>query len=174
MTTSSPLGMKKLKSIKASVEMQSRFKVPRRIFDIASSAKAKAAKPGKPKDTATAFLQKIAKDLEIPPDLSNLKFDEARSSLLGTHVLFQQQFEGMPVTGAWIRVDIAKDGNVFQVVNDLIPESALKKAPSGKKARKSLTAVAPPTQPTVSEADAEAAARAALGQVGTVTVVSKE
>jgi len=42
--------------------------------------------------------------------------------MLGTHVLYQQERHGLPVSGAWLRVDIAPNGSVYHVLNDLIPD----------------------------------------------------
>jgi Zn-dependent metalloprotease len=73
------------------------------------------------------LLKDIAKDLEIKPNLADLKFDKVRKTILGSHVLYQQFHEGKPITGAWIRVDIDKDGKVYNINNDLIPHSVLAK-----------------------------------------------
>ena len=60
--------------------------------------------------------------MRIAPDLSQLKFDKVKPSILGVHVLYQQYHAGKPISGAWIRVDIDKEGKVYNVQNDLLPE----------------------------------------------------
>ena len=120
--------MPSIKGLKAKVEVDSQHKVPRRIYDIESKAST-----AKPRATAEALLKKIAKDLKIRPDLSQLKFDQVKESILGSHVLFQQQLEGKPITGAWVRVDIDKNGKVYNIHSDLIPEPFLAKAAKAKK-----------------------------------------
>lgn len=108
--------MAKQSAVKAKVEMHPTYKVPRRFYDIEE----KASKEN-PREIAEDFLKKVAGQIEINPDLSELRFDQAKKSVLGTHVLFQQQANGWPITGAWVRVDVAPDGRVFNVQNDLIP-----------------------------------------------------
>ncbi len=82
------------------------------------------------------MLKKIAKDLKIKPNLSDLKFDKVRKSILGSHVLYQQYHEGKPISGAWIRVDIDKDGRVYNINNDLVPDSVLAKTEKKTSARR--------------------------------------
>jgi Zn-dependent metalloprotease len=117
-----------IKSINAKVEKHPSYKVPSRIYDI------KAAKPTKeePNKIAESVLKKIAKDIKIKPDLSNLKFDKVRKTILGSHVLYQQYHEDKPISGAWIRVDIDKEGRVYNINNDLVPESVLAKTKKKK------------------------------------------
>jgi Zn-dependent metalloprotease len=114
--------MAKLKSVKAEVENHPVYNVPRRIFGIEASA---SSKP--PKEIATAFLKRVASDLKIDRNLSQLKFDKVKDSILGSHVLFQQYHYGKPISSAWIRVDIDKDGKVYNVQNDLVPAPVLAK-----------------------------------------------
>jgi Zn-dependent metalloprotease len=111
-----------MKTLKAKTEKQLLHNVPRRIYDIEIEANNK-----KPKKIAEDLLQKIAPDLEINPDLSGLKFEKVKGSVLGSHVLFQQQFQGRPISGAWVRVDIDTEGKVYNILNDLVPEPVLKK-----------------------------------------------
>lgn len=128
--------MAKLKGIKARVELSPKYNVPHRIYDVEMPApKTAAAKKGSPRgakgddasrQTAESFLRKIAGDIKINPDLSELKFDKVIRTILGTHVLFQQQHNGRPISSAWVKVDIDKKGRVFNVVNDLVPQPALK------------------------------------------------
>ena len=114
--------MKKIKGLTAKIEMNEQYQTPRRIYDI-------EAKPSKqsPQTIAETTLKKIAGDLKIKPDLSQLKFDKVRDSILGSHVLYQQYHAGKPISGAWIRVDIDSDGRVFNILNDLVPEPAMAK-----------------------------------------------
>lgn len=115
--------MSKIRSIKAKAERHPSYKVPRRIYDI------EVAKPSQeePRKIAESVLKKIAKDLKIKSNLSDLKFDKVRETILGSHVLYQQYHEGKPISGAWIRVDIDKDGRVYNINNDLVPDSVLAK-----------------------------------------------
>ena len=112
-----------MKSLQAKVEKHADRNVPRRIYDI----KSKASKE-KPQTIAASVLKKIAPDLKINPDLSQLKFDQVKESVLGKHVLYQQQFQGKPISGAWIRVDIDHEGKVYNILSDLVPEPVLKKS----------------------------------------------
>jgi len=111
------------RTVKAKVEMDPRYKVPRRFYEIDEPAS-----KGDPREVAEAFLKKAAGDLQINPDLSGLRFDQVKESVLGNHALFQQQHGGRPVTGAWVRVDVDPAGKVYNVQSDLIPESVLSKA----------------------------------------------
>ena len=122
-----------MKSLKAKVEKKPKLGVPHRIYDVESKTK-----KGAPKSIAQNVLKKIAPDLKINPDLSQLKFHETKESILGKHVLFQQQEQGKPISGAWIRIDIDNNGQVYNIQNDLVPAPVLDKA--GKmKAKKSKT-----------------------------------
>jgi Zn-dependent metalloprotease len=127
--------MAKIKGLKAKVENHPIYKVPRRIYDIESKA-SKAA----PAKIAEALLKKIAPALKIKPDLSQLKFDKVKDSILGKHVLYQQYHEGKPISGAWVRVDIDDEGKVYNIQNDLVPEPAMSKT---QKAAATLMAAAP-------------------------------
>src|SRR5882724_7290215 len=119
-----PRLMAKIKGLKAKVDIHPQYKVPRRIYDIErrpprfTRTKVGRAGPGKAgtdrlREVAEAFLKKVAKDLRIDPDLSQLRFDKVINSILGSHVLFQQYEEGKPISGAWIKVDLDKGGNVY-------------------------------------------------------------
>src|SRR5215831_17847729 len=114
--------MARVKGLTAKVDAHKHFKTPHRIYDIKSSASRQS-----PQKIAEATLRKIAGSLKIRPDLSQLKFDKVRESVLGTHVLYQQYHARKPISGAWIRIDLDKDGRVFNIHNDLVPEPALKK-----------------------------------------------
>ncbi|MFS8084824.1 MAG: M36 family metallopeptidase [Acidobacteriota bacterium] len=114
--------MRKIERLAAKVEMGGPYGTPRRIYDFET-------KPSKkpPEEIAEATLKKIAADLKIKPDLFQLKFDKVKQSILGSHVLYQQYHAGIPISGAWIRVDIDKDGRVYNIFNDLVPEPTMAK-----------------------------------------------
>jgi Fungalysin metallopeptidase (M36)/Fungalysin/Thermolysin Propeptide Motif len=131
--------MVKLKRLRAKVEKHSQYNVPRRIYDIESQ-------PSKedPQRIAESVLKNVAPDLKIKPDLSQLKFDKVKETLLGSHVLYQQQHRGKPISGAWVRVDIDKEGRVYNIQNDLVPETIIGK--SKKKEEKSKEKAAAPAK----------------------------
>jgi Zn-dependent metalloprotease len=145
--------MAHMKSLTAKVETDEQYKTPHRIYDIESKA-SKAS----PQKIAAATLRKIAGDLKIRPDLSQLKFDKVKKSILGSHVLYQQYHAGKPISGAWIRVDIDKDGRVYNILNDLVPEPAMAKTRKAEAKR----AVAIQTK-QLSESEAKARAIEAAG-----------
>jgi Zn-dependent metalloprotease len=115
--------MAKSRSVKAKIEVDPKLKVPRRIYDVEEPAV-----EGEPRQVAEQFLTRLASDLKIKPDLSDLRFDQVKHSLLGEHVLFQQQQAGLPISGAWVRVDVDPSGKVFNVQNNLVPEPVLNKS----------------------------------------------
>ena len=142
--TDKPGPVRTAKALAAKVEMQPLYGVPRRIFDIRKptpkAARARVApalgiRPVEAEARATAetYLKKIARTLKIAPDLSQLRFDKVVETILGTHVLFQQYEAGTPISGAWIKVDIDRGGNVYNVVNDLVPISFVRKASKAAK-----------------------------------------
>lgn len=145
--------MAKLKGLKAKVEQHPVYKVPRRLYDIES----KASKDT-PEQIAAAVLKRVAADLQIAPDLSQLKFDKVKESILGSHVLYQQYHEGKPISGAWVRVDIDQDGKVYNIQNDLVPAPAMGKTKKAATTRAADANAAPP----LSEDDAKAAALATV------------
>jgi hypothetical protein len=114
--------MAKQRVVKAKVELHPKYKVPRRLYDIDEEAST-----GDTRQIAEDFLKRVAGDLQISPDLSGLKFDQIKESMLGKHVLFQQQHSGRPITGAWVRVDIDPSGKVFNLQSDLLPDKVLAK-----------------------------------------------
>jgi hypothetical protein len=118
-------------------------KLPTRFYDIQEKTSG-----GSAKEQAEAFLRKAAEALKIDPDLSQLKFDQVKDSILGKHVLFQQYEGGKPITGAWARVDINHEGDVYNVETSLIPEKSL-----AKSARTAVVAAAAPP-PTLTKDDA--------------------
>src|ERR1700682_2943187 len=158
--------MTRMKSLKAKVEMHENYKTPHRIYDIAS----KASKASTEK-IAEATLRKIARELKIRPDLSQLKFDKVKESILGSHVLYQQYHAGKPISGAWIRVDIDKDGRVYNILSDLVPEPAMAKARKAEAARVTATQT---RQLSESEAKARANEAAAAGRGDSVEVLHSE
>jgi Fungalysin metallopeptidase (M36)/Peptidase propeptide and YPEB domain len=147
-----------MKNLKAKVDTRAGLGVPGRIYDIESKPQ-----KGKPRDIAKAVLKKIAADLKINPDLSQLKFEEVKESVLGKHVLFQQQQDGKSISGAWVRVDIDNEGKVYNIQNDLVPDTVIQKA---EKAHSKKSKAAVTKQLTVDEA--KKIALAASGVTGTV------
>src|SRR5712692_6815499 len=141
--------MAKIKGLKAKLEAHPRYGVPGRIYDIET-------KPSKeePALIAESLLKKIARDLKINPDLSQLKFDQVKESILGSHVLYQQYHDGIPISGAWIRVDIDKDGKVYNIQNDLVPEPVMAKTRKVETRRDLMTA--PTKQLSAEEAKSRA------------------
>jgi Zn-dependent metalloprotease len=113
----------KKRAVKAKTELNQKYKVPRRFYDIDEEAST-----GNARQIAEGFLKRVADDLQVSPDLSTLEFDQVKESLLGKHVLFQQQYNRRPITGAWVRVDIDPSGKVFNLQSDLIPEKVLARA----------------------------------------------
>jgi Zn-dependent metalloprotease len=114
--------MTKIKSLAGKVEKGGPYGNPHRIYDFETKPSDK-----KPVEIAEATLKRIAPDLKIKPDLSQLEFDKVKESILGSHVLYQQYHAGKPISGAWIRVDIDQDGRVYNIHNDLVPEPAMAK-----------------------------------------------
>src|SRR5882762_10441827 len=145
--------MKKIKSLAAKVEPGGPYGSPRRIYDFETKPSKK-----KPEAIAEAILRKIAADLEIDPSLFQLKFDKVKQSILGSHVLYQQYHAGKPISGAWIRVDIDKDGRVYNILNDLVPEPAMAKT---RKVDARVAASSRTKQLSASEAQAAAVEAAA-------------
>lgn len=114
--------MAKMKGLTAKVETHTQYNTPHRIYDIESKPSDQT-----PQQIAEATLKKIAGDLKIRPDLSQLKFDKVKESILGSHVLYQQYHAGKEISGAWIRIDIDKDGRVYNIYSDLVPEPTMAK-----------------------------------------------
>jgi Zn-dependent metalloprotease len=158
--------MAKMKGLTAKVETHPQYKTPHRIYDIESKASKES-----PQKIAEATLKKIAGDLKINPDLSQLKFDKVKESILGSHVLYQQYHEGKPISGAWIRVDIDKDGRVYNILSDLVPETAMAKA---RKAEAISAAAIQPSQLSESDAKARAIEVATVAPGDIVEVLDNE
>ncbi|HKO02753.1 MAG TPA: M36 family metallopeptidase [Thermoanaerobaculia bacterium] len=87
----------------------------RRITDITTPPSRRA-----PRKIADALVKTLAASLRVSP--KSLRFDKVNRSMLGTHVLYQQERYGLPVSGAWLRIDIAPNGSVYHVLNDLVPD----------------------------------------------------
>ncbi|MGA7900156.1 MAG: M36 family metallopeptidase [Nitrososphaeraceae archaeon] len=146
--------MVRIKELKAKVENHPLYKVPRRIYDIDSQSSKED-----PKNIAESMLKKVAPHLKIKPDLSQLKFDKVKKSILGSHVLYQQQHNGKPISGAWVRIDIDKMGRVYNIHNDLVPDNIIEKS---KKIEERGRATIAATK-ELSLEDAKARALAAVG-----------
>lgn len=145
----------------ARVERHDLFKTPSNIYDLDTPASRRD-----PRAIADRYVKELAPTLKIDP--ADLKFDKINESILGSHVLYQQQYQGMPISRAWLRVDIGKDGSVFQVMNDLVPQNFLAKAQQQTAKMKSAT---DKTAITGEEADARAidAVRATLSGKATAS-----
>src|SRR6266481_6630454 len=157
--------MARMKSLTAKVETNEQYKTPHRIYDIETKPSKKS-----PEKIAATILKKIAGDLKIRPDLSQLKFDKVKESILGSHVLYQQYHVGKPISGAWIRVDVDKDGRVFNIHNDLVSEPAMVKTRKADAKR----ATTEDQQLSDSEARALAIAAAAPAKGDVTRIVSSE
>src|SRR5437870_6797323 len=158
--------MAKVKGLTAKVETHEQYKVPHRIYDFETKASRKS-----PAKIAEATLKKIARTLKIKPDLSQLKFDKVKESILGSHVLYQQYHAGKPISGAWIRVDIDNDGRVYNIHNDLVPEPAMAKARRTDAKRATATRI---KQLSATEAKAAAVEAAAPASTDTTKVLHNE
>jgi hypothetical protein len=114
--------MAKLRRLKGEVQLHSTYKTPRIIRNIPSELSNE-----NPRKIAESTLMKIAPDLKIRSDLSDLKFDKVKKTVLGSHVLYQQYLDSKPISGSWIRVDIDKKGKVYNIQSDLVPKSFILK-----------------------------------------------
>jgi Zn-dependent metalloprotease len=85
-----------------------------------SISKAEALAQKELKKKATAF--------KIRKDLSQLRLDKVKESILGKHVLYQQYHQDKPITGAWVRVDIDNEGKVYNILNDLVPADLIQQS----------------------------------------------
>ena len=54
-------------------------------------------------------------------------------------------YDGKPISDAWLRVDLDKDANVYNVQNDLIPTPIIEKSAQSKKNRAAKAAPPDPT-----------------------------
>ena len=121
--------MARLRRAKGKVTRLSIHKTPAKLYDMETTPKA-----GTPRRVATAYLGRIARDLKIRVNPTDLRYDKTVPSVLGSHVLFQQYRHGQPVSGAWLKVDLDKDNRIYSVENSTVPSSLLDKLerPSGK------------------------------------------
>lgn len=137
--------------------------VPKRLSDLKLATGKQS-----PRQIADAALKRLASDLKIDRQLKDLKYEKVRETVLGKHVTYQQYHAGKPISGAWIRVDIDKDGRVFNVVNDVVP------APTIEKVKKRAAARDIARAPQLSERQAVARAIAVAGAAAEKTVLHKE
>jgi Zn-dependent metalloprotease len=115
--------MSGLRELKAKVQKHPVYGTPQRIYDFQTRPSGE-----EPHDIAWGILKRLAADLGIEPDLSQIRFDKVNRTVLGSHVLFQQHHQGLQISGAWIKVDIDKEGRVVSLLNDLVPETMLQEA----------------------------------------------
>src|SRR5262245_51500147 len=132
--------MRKIAGVKAKVDTHPKYNVPYRIYDMDWQPVR-----GTTTEIAEAVLKRIAPSIDIKQDLSQLKFDKVKETVLGKHVFFQQYLNGKPISGAWIKVDIDKEGSVYNITNDLVPATKL---PPALKSRETIE------KPAISEAAA--------------------
>jgi Zn-dependent metalloprotease len=118
------------RTLQAKVERDPKRNVPSRLHDIKGAPNGRSAK-----QIALNTLKQIAHRLKIPADLKTLRFDTVKKTVLGKHVLFQQYHNGTPISGAWIRIDIDREGKVYNVLNDLVPQPQIEKAKRSEVAR---------------------------------------
>jgi Zn-dependent metalloprotease len=111
------------RKLQAKVERDPVRKTPSRLHDITGAPGGRT-----PRQVAVNTLKALAPTLKIEPDLKALRFDKVKKTVLGSHVLFQQCHKGKPISGAWIRVDIDRNGKVYNVLNDLVPQAKIEKA----------------------------------------------
>lgn len=102
--------------LNAKVHRHERFGTVVRVYSITDRIAGKV-----PRVLAKTFLKRHAEDLGLHPKLKDLKFDTVRTSIFGSHVLFQQRRAGRPVSGAWVRVDVDRRGRMVAVQNDAVP-----------------------------------------------------
>ncbi|MCC7053201.1 MAG: M36 family metallopeptidase [Gemmatimonadaceae bacterium] len=114
------LALRGVRGVKGLVEMSRSRAVARRVFDLTTPPSS-----GTPRAIATAFITRLAHVLGIHPQLAGLKYERTKTTILGSHVLFQQYVGLTQISGAWLRVDIAPDGRVFNVQNDTTPHQVM-------------------------------------------------
>lgn len=158
--------MARIKGLKAKVDLHANRRVPKRIYEIAMPKR-----KGTPQQVAEAIIKKIAPNLAIKADLSQIKFDRVKESILGSHVLYQQYHDGVPITDAWIRVDLDKEGRVYNIQNDLVPAPVIAKT---EKAKALISAAAAPPQLTADQAKARALEALAVSGATADNVLSAE
>jgi Zn-dependent metalloprotease len=119
--------MARVGNVRAKVHERTVHKAPSKIYDIQT-----APKTGTPRRVATAFLPRIARDLKIRVAPRDLRYDKTVTTVLGSHVLFQQYRKGKPVSGAWVKVDLDKDRRIYSVENTTVPSTLLDKMDPAK------------------------------------------
>jgi Zn-dependent metalloprotease len=112
--------MTRVGSIRAKIHERTVHKTPAKIYDIQTAPKA-----GTPRNVATRFLSRIARDLKIRVSPKELRYDKTVKTVLGSHVLFQQYRKGKPVSGAWLKIDLDKDNRIYSVENTTVPATLL-------------------------------------------------
>lgn len=145
-----------LKGLKGKSEMDNKLKIPKRIYEIEMESN-----DSNPKELGDKVLSIISPTIKVDPH--SLVFEKVKESILGSHVLYQQHLDGKPVSGAWLRIDIDKQGKVFNILNSCIPDhfvSSIQKSDA-----KSL-----------SEAEAQQIAKSSIGTTSEsdIAVVSSE
>jgi len=126
-----------IKGLKAKVHRSERTGLVQRIYTITDEFKGMDLLA-----VAKAFLRKYAVDLGLDPRLKGLVYEQVKKSMLGNHVMFQQFVDGKPVSGGWLRVDIADDGRLLGVHNNAVPQQRIERA---RPVRRPITAKAAST-----------------------------
>lgn len=150
--------LKSIPSVQGMVEMSRSRKVARRLFDLQTPASREPARR-----IAERWLRVFAPQLGIARNLSGLRFERVKESILGRHALFQQYVGRTQISGAWVRVDIDGDGRVFNVQNDLVPLAVLeRRAPSRDGSTRQASRLRGDEAEPISQAQAEQIALAAV------------
>jgi Zn-dependent metalloprotease len=74
-----------------------------------------------PEAIAQRYVAAEGERYKLPADADELRLEDVRQSLLGTHVRYQQYLNGIPVEGAEFIVSVAKDGSILKVYNTSYP-----------------------------------------------------
>ncbi len=75
-----------------------------------------------PEQSAFDYLSNNFKKFDLPSNLSNLKLELVKESLLGKHFHFRQFLNNIPVDKAEIIVSVNKNGAVYMVFNNTFPQ----------------------------------------------------
>ena len=75
-------------------------------------------------EIADAYLSKNYKKFELSANLSNLKLELVKESLLGKHFHYRQFINDIPVDKAEIIISVNKKGGVFKVYNNTYPQKS--------------------------------------------------
>ena len=121
--------MARLGGLRAKVHRHSTYNTPKKIYDFHTPPRRRP-----PRQVATGFLKRIARDLKIDVNPRDLRFDKVVTSVLGSHVLFQQYHRGKPITGAWLKVDLDKRNRIYSVENGCLPAKILERTAAPKTA----------------------------------------